>query len=513
MSNTLAKSAAVILAVTFVGKIIGLVRDGFIASAYGLSYQADVYNWIIGIILTLYMIIPGSINAVYIPIISKYLSKQDSKRRNQLFQSVFTVVLFTFIVFTLFLYLFTPQIIAFLQPGYDERSMALGIELFRLSIPAMFVMGIIGLLMSVSYSHKQFFLPSVGTVIFSVSVILTIVIFVPHYGIQGLMVGTVIGYIIFAALLVVATKRKKYPFSPRLGVTKDADLKKMGELAVPILIGSAISQSYFYVNQALASTLADGAQSAIIFANKLFLLPSAIFVGAFTIPLLPILSELVKQNKLDETKRILRKGTSYMHLLMLPTTVAFIIIGDSFISLVFERGLFSASDTQRTYYALIFFSFALLPLAVRDMITRTYYALEDTKTPMIVGLFSVFVNFGVALLLTPYLQHGAMALGFSVASLFNLIILEYLLRKRIGSIYDKNYWYSFLKASIASVGMGLVLWPFKQYLEHFSISVLVKAPVMVVVGAMVYYMILVISREKLIEEVKHLVNQKLTRNK
>src|SRR5690625_754435 len=108
MSNTLVKSATIILVVTFAGRLLGLFRETLVASTYGLSYQADVYNWVFGIILTLYMVIPGAINAVYVPVMSKFIAADDTTRRNELFRGVFTVLLVFFIGITLLLYIFTP---------------------------------------------------------------------------------------------------------------------------------------------------------------------------------------------------------------------------------------------------------------------------------------------------------------------------------------------------------------------------------------------------------------------
>lgn len=510
MTNALAKSASIIIVLTLLGRLLGLIRDSFIASTYGLSYEADVYNWIFGIILTLYMIIPGAINAVYVPVISQYLAEQHIEKRNKIFQGLFTAILMLFVIATIGLYIFTPQIIAFLQPGYDSESLALGIELFRIALPAMFAMGLIGLFMSVSYSHKQFFLPSFGTVIFSLSVIFTIIFFVPHYGIHGLMIGTVFGYVLFAILLFVQTKRKNYHFHISLEAVRDRDIKRMGELLVPILLASTISQSYFYVNQALASMLEEGAQSALIYAYKIFLIPSGVFVGAFTVPLLPIISELVKKNQIDETKRILRKGTAYMHLLMFPTMIAFIVIGDEIIRFVFERGVFSPEDTARTYQALIFYSIALFPLAARDIVTRVYYSMENTKTPMFIGLFAVIVNFIVAFLLMDTLNLSAMTIGFSAASLFNLWLLVVLLKRKIGKIYDKQYYISFGKSIIASASMGAVLWGLKQYLQTAA-SVFVLVPIYIVIGGIVYYFILVLLREEHAKEIRENIWKKIKR--
>lgn len=510
MSNTLVKSASVILAVTLVGRLLGLIRDSFIASTYGLSLEADVYNWIAGILLTLYMVVPGALNAVYIPVMSKFLGEDHTQRRNQLFQRVWTVILFAFVGVTILLYLFAPQIISILQPGSSGEKLALTIQLFRLILPAVFMMGIIGLLMSVSYSQQQFFLPSFGTVILSVTVIISIFLLVPLYGIYGLTVGTVASYFFFAILLMWVTWRKKYPLTLSFGWQKDGDLRRMGELFFPILFGMAISQSYFFVNQALASTLADGAQAALLLAQKLYQLPPAIFVGAFTVPLLPILSDLVKKNQMEETKRILRKGMSYLHILMIPTMVAFIVIGDTFIRFVFERGEFTAVDTERTYWALLFLSLALFPMAVRDMITRTFYALEDTKTPVLIGLVSVGINFGVAMLFIQHLQHGAMALGYSVAIMFDMVLLVILLRRKIGSIFDSSYLVSLGKVFAAAIGMGTLLWGLDYGLSGM-LSVYLLAPLHVGLGGAIYFLLLVLLREERIGEMQQVLLRKIRR--
>ena len=213
MSNTLMKSAALIAVITLIGRFLGLIRDSLIAATYGLSWELDVYNWIAMILLILYMVIPGALNAVYIPVMSNYLG-QDL-RRNQLFQRVWSVVLVVFLLVTLLLYFFAPQIVTLILPGASGEKLALSIQLFKLMLPAVFVMGIIGLLMSVSYSEQQFFIPSVGTVILSVTVITSLYVLIPISGIYGLTVGTVASYFIFALLLLLVTWKKGYPLALR----------------------------------------------------------------------------------------------------------------------------------------------------------------------------------------------------------------------------------------------------------------------------------------------------------
>lgn len=539
MSNRLMKSATIILAVTLVGRLLGLLRDSLIATTYGLSWELDVYNWIAMILLSLYMVIPGAFNAVYIPVMSKYLvakrasgrTNQDGApqalhpqeadrtevermlaRRNELFQRVWTLVLTSFFLMTLLLYLFTPQVVSFLLPGASGEKLALSMDLFRLMLPAVFVMGIIGLLMSVSYSEQEFFIPSFGTVILSVTVILAIFLVIPFHGIYGLTIGTVAAYFFFAFLLIAVTVRKKYPLSLRLGLMQDPDLKRMGELFFPIILGMVISQSYFFINQGLASTLAEGAQAALGLAQKLYQLPPAIFVGAFTVPLLPILADLVKKNQLGKTKRILRQGLAYMHVLMLPTMVAFMVIGDTFIKLLFEYGEFTAEDTQKTYWALIFLSLALFPMAVRDMLTRTFYALEDTRTPVLIGLCSIGINFGVAVFLMGWLEHGAMALGYSSAICFDMLLLTFFLHRKIGAIYNRSYFSSFIRAALAAGGMGLFLWT-----VDFSIGtrfpVILLVPVYVCLGAAIYYFLLLLLKEETVREMQTMLLNRLKRSK
>ena len=243
-------------------------------------------------------------------------------------------------------------------------------------------------------------------------------------------------------------------------------------------------------------------------AQKLYQLPPAIFVGAFTVPLLPILADLVKQNKLGETKRILRQGLSYLHVLLIPTMIAFMVSGDTFIKLIFEYKQFTAEDTERTYWALVFLSLALFPMAVRDMLTRTFYALEDTRTPVLIGLGSIVVHLLCGPLLDGWLAHGAMALGYSSAIIFDMLLLILLLRRKIGSIFDRKYLSSLGKVLGAALLMGVCLWGVEQGLGS-SIPVYLFAPLLVIAGAGSYYLLLFVFRETTVLELRQLIWHRL----
>ena len=141
-------------------------------------------------------------------------------------------------------------------------------------------------------------------------------------------------------------------------------------------------------------------------------------VGAATIPLFPLLSEYVKRQNLAEMKRVLTLGLRYLLVLMVPISFGFWLVGVPLIQLLYERNQFGPEATQLTYWALVFYGVGLFATAARDLFTRAFYALEDTRTPVMFAAVNVAVYIALGLLLIRYLQHGGIALALSLAAFF-----------------------------------------------------------------------------------------------
>jgi putative peptidoglycan lipid II flippase len=232
----------------------------------------------------------------------------------------------------------------------------------------------------------------------------------------------------------------------------------MGERFVPILAGMAVSQLYLFVEKIFAGGLGDQKISALWLAFSVVQLPIAIFSGSLAVPLFPLLSEYAKRNEMDGMKRVMAKGFLYQYHVLLPATVGIILLAVPFARLFDYSDNFTVKDTMLTAWALAFYAAGMVGWAGRDLLTRASYALENTRTPVIVSLISFLVYLPCALVLMRQLDHGGLALAYSLVSFLNMALQAVMLRKQIGRLFDRTFYASLGKGAAASAVMAAVIW-------------------------------------------------------
>ena len=496
MSGSLIKSAFIIIVVTLVGRLLGFIRNMFITSQFGAGVESTAYLAAFTIPLALSLVIPGAINSILIPTMKGLLTKKNENEAVLLYHKVLTLITIFFIFLSVLGILFADPIMTLLVPGFTAETHQLTVELFRYMIPSSLFIGLMGLFASVLNVHNEFFVSSFGTVINSLIVLASFFVFVPYMGIQGLALGTTLGFVGFALIMIPSLYRRKYTLKINTGFN-DPLMKSMGERLIPIMIGSAISQLTMFLERMFVSQVGVEQLTALTLANQIVQLPMAIFVGAFTLPLFPLLSEYVKKNELKKMREVLEQGLLYLIILLLPVTIGLILLSTETVSLLYERGMFTSNDTKMTAVALVFYSVGLLGLACRDLITRAFYALEDTKTPVFIGIVTIVLYIGFALIFMPFLQHGGLALANSLAALSNTFILGFFLRKKVGwSLLSSAFYQSLGKALLATLLMGVTIWFIQGFTE--SLKPLFSLPLLIGIGVIVYVLSLITLKEKII---------------
>lgn len=511
MSGSILKSAFIIIVVTLIGRLLGFIRNMFITEQFGSGVESAAYLAAFTIPSALSLVIPGAINSILIPTMKGLITKNREKDAILLYHKVFTVTSLFFIMLSILAVVFADPIITILVPGFTGYTHELTVQLFKYMIPSSLFIGLLGLFSSVLNVHNNFFIPSFGSVVNSLIIIASFFIFVPLMGIHGLALGTFLGFVGFALIMVPSLYRKKYTFRFNFGL-QDPLMKSMGERLVPIMIGSIISQLTMFLERFFVSQVGEAKLTALALANQIMQLPMAIFVGAFTLPLFPLLSEYVKNNELKKMRGVLEKGLLYLIILLLPVTLGLIMLSVETCGLLYERGKFGPDDTKITAIALIFYSVGLLGLACRDLITRAFYALEDTRTPVRIGVVTIILYVVFAVVLMPVLSHGGIALAASLAAISNTIILGLFLRRKMGWSLLSLSFYKTLGRSILATGiMGIAIWYGKLFLLFLPNWLYLV--ILVGVGATIYFMVLIIFKEKLVWEIFDRIKQKAGRKK
>lgn len=495
----LVKTATMILVLTVIGRLLGFIRTIYISDYYGTGMEADAYFTALTIPMTLFLVVPGAINAVLIPTMRGLLEKGDEKRAKLLYNQLLMITTLVFAALTLLGIWASPAIISLL--GLTGAKADLAAELLRWMWPSAIFIGFAGLWTSFCNAHQHFFTPTLGSVANGAIVIIAFYLLVPLWGIDGVAIGTTLGFIATAVVMLPTIRQFGYGMDMSVRLHNDEIMRSMGERVIPILIGSAISQTTTFLERYLAADLGDGKIAALSYAKQIAQLPTVFFVAAFTLPLFPLLASYVKRGELTQMKDVLQKGISYLFLLLLPMTVGMILYGEPIIRLFFVRkgGNFDELAVAWTTWGLVLYSIGIFALAAQDMLTRAFYALENTRTPVIIGALGIGFYLLTAKISIPLLDHGGVALSYSASVCFQTLLLYLLLWKKIGQPLTRPFWITSAKVTAASAIMGAAIVGGERWLH--VLPVWLHLVLGITGGAAVYLLALVLLKEPLLKEV------------
>jgi len=493
----LLKTASIIVLMTLVGRLLGFFRNVYVSNLYGTGMEADAFGIASTIPLTLFLVIPGAINAVLIPTMRGLLEKADHQRAGELYHKTLSVIIVVFAALSVAGVLFSTQIAMLF--GTTGEKMLLTAELLRWMWPAALFIGLTGLWSSICNAHQHFFTPTLGTVANGALVLIAMYLLVPAYGVTGLAMATTIGYIAAAIAMLPTLRRFGYVHRYAFSWKNDEEMKSMGERVIPILIGAVIAQATTFLERGFASALGDGKIAALMYANTIVQLPMAVFVGAFTLPLFPLMSSYVKRGEMDLMKTTLQKGMAYLWILLLPVTVGLILYAEPLITLIYKRGEFGDTAVAWTSWGMIFYSIGLYALAGRDLLTRAFYALENTRTPVTIGAVGIVIYLVAAWLTIPWLDHGGLALSASISASAQLLLLFICLWRIIGKTIAASFAITVGKATCAAGVMSAFIYFADPWLSLLPLWFYLA--VGIGISAVIYGGVLLLLREPLVKEV------------
>ena len=253
------------------------------------------------------------------------------------------------------------------------------------------------------YQQPAAFYHSRPLAAFSGTVILSVFLLVPEMGFMG-WPWAVLAMVVKVLIQVPAMFGRGLRYYPSVSL-QHPGVQKIGELVLPVMIGTGVNQIYVTIDRILASTLSEGSLAALNFANKLMFLPFNLFVVAINTAVFPSFSALAAKGD----HKGLGTWLNLVGLFTIPAAVGLFVLSSPIVRVLFERGAFDAQSTQMTAFALQFFIFGLFAQGAYNVINRTYYALHDTKTPVKISIAVVILNLILSLILIRYLQHGGLA--------------------------------------------------------------------------------------------------------
>jgi putative peptidoglycan lipid II flippase len=437
---SLGKTFGLVALLTVVSKFAGLARDIVVAQAYGTSLLSDAYNYaylLTGNILILFGGLGGPFHSATVAILTPRKNNENSGTLISQITLATSAVLLTIAIIT---FIFAPNLVSILASSYGsspaehQRFVLETSKQLQIMSPLIIIAGLVGISYGVLNVYNYVFWPSLSPAIASIAIIAAIVFIQDHSTGLPLAIGTLIGAIgqLIAQIpdLFKTKLKASFSFSPTPGY------KEYTGMLWPAVLSTSIGQLNIYVDSYFTSSLEKGAWTAIINANRLVQLPLGVLLTAMLVPILPRFTEHVSNNKIDDLREELRRALRFLWFLALPISAILLAIPSPIIQTLYERGQFDEYSRQLVTTALLFLAPTIFFYVARDLITRVFYAYQDSKTPYNIAIIAIIVHFIFDAVLVWYLKLGiaGISLATTLITIFNLSLLTFFIRKKVGML-------------------------------------------------------------------------------
>jgi len=474
MSSRLARSAGVIGVATMASRVLGVVRELVLAALFGAGDAMDAFFVAFRIPnLVRDLFAEGAMSAAFVPTFTRYLTtrgRAEAWRLGNLVITALLIVTGTLVVAGL---VFADPLVRVIAGDYATvpAKLELTVLLTRIMLPFLTMVAIAVAMMGMLNALRHFFVPALSPAMFNVATIVCAFVVVPLMKplglppIAGIAIGTLVGGLGQIAVQWPVLRREGYRYQPIVDA-RDTGLKEVLLLMGPGTLGLAAVQINLFVNTVLATGQGTGAVSWLSYAFRLMYLPIGLFGVSIATAALPDISRFAAAGDPGGMRRTLSSGLRMMLMLNVPATVGLMALAAPIVSLIFERGQFAVDQsTGPTAAALMFYAPGLVGYSVVKIATPTFYAMRDSRTPVLVSVASVMVNLVLNLTLVRVLGYRGLALGTAIAALFNASLLLFLLRRRLDGLEGGRIAIAFGKIAAASLVMGAVAVVVESWLE------------------------------------------------
>jgi putative peptidoglycan lipid II flippase len=494
------KTAILLMLLAIFSKIFGFARDITLSYFYGASNISDVYLISLTIPGVIFSFIGTGISTGYIPMYSKIENNKGVEEANRYTNNLVNIliVICTFIV--IFGLLCTDQIVKVFASGFKGETLDLAVQFTKISLLGIYFTVLLDIFNGFLQLKGNYTIPALVGFPFNFFIILSIFISF-NTNILVLSIGSVIATISQLLFILPFVYKKGYRYMFILNI-KDEYIKKMAYIALPVIVGVSVNQINVLVDRTLASQIAIGGISALSYADRLNGFVQGIFVLSIVTVMYPMISKMAAENNMIGLKKTLSEAISSINLLVLPATVGVMMFAEPVIKLLFGRGAFDIKAISMTSYALFFYSIGMIGFGLREVLSRAFYSLQDTKTPMMNAAIAMVMNIILSIILSKFLGIGGLALATSISAIFCTVLLFISLRKKIGSFGMKNITISFIKILCASLIMGIFSKTIYNLLLN-SINANLSLILSIGIGALTYFVIIYFMK---IEEVRIIVN-------
>jgi putative peptidoglycan lipid II flippase len=520
VSRGLARATTILAIGNVASRVMGFAKEILLSNYFGASRLVDAFQIAITVPQDLYdLAISGHVNSALVPVLSEYAVKDRRelwRLANALLSLVCVgagtlVILIEILapqIITLYrgadpalnpfnkaLQMFAPQFASLPMPGLSAEAFALSVHLLRLTAPALFFLSLFAVVSGLLYALKQFALPAFAAALFNGTVVITMIVLAPVIGIERAALGTVLGAFFQLALQFAGLRGARLRFQLR-GLFTHPGVKRVGILYIPVMISLVLDvlvNRPFSYN--IASQAKDGSIAYMNWATSLREFPMGLVGTAISIAILPTLArQALNAADRQAFRDTLGKGVRLALSLIIPATVGMFVLAGPLIGLVFERGAFTASNTFEMSHVLRLYLLGIPFAAVDLILVFAFYAMKNTLTPAVVGIFSLICYIAITMYLQPRIGYFSLMVADSLKHFIHMTISLILLHRYLRGLHSLRLPRTIVRVGLATVVMALVTYAVsKSVIELWPIEGLQQRALLVLLpsslGAVTYFVL------------------------
>ena len=434
----ISSATGVLTLATAASRVAGLVRDMVVAAVFGAGLVTDAFfvAFTIPNLLRRFFA-EGSLTAAFVPTFTDVLQHQGTDEARRVLRICWTLLLLILASVTLLGILTSPWLVKMIGYGFTGTAgkLALTDLLNRLMFPYIFFVSLVALFAGVLNVSGHFLLPALSPVLLNLAIIASALVLAPRLDepVTALAYGVLLGGVIQFCMQIPVLYRRGYDLRLDFNFRHSA-VVRIAKLMVPGILGVAIYQINVIVTRLMASFLQEGSVSWLYYGQRLFEFPQGVFVVSLAQAVLPTMSRQVAADDLSGFRESLRFAMVLIMLVTIPATVGLILCSQAVYSLFFMRGSFAAFDVAQSALALTWYAPGLLFVGISRVAVPCFYAMKDTRTPVIISFWTLLVNLVAGLVLMRLMGHAGLALALTAASVFNALVLIVLLSRKLGNL-------------------------------------------------------------------------------
>ena len=478
---------------TLLSRVTGFARDIMLAAILGAGPVADAFFVALRLPNHFRAIFAeGAFNAAFVPAYA-HLYNQNTSSAKLFADRIFTLLLTVQAVLLVIAWLFMPQVIALLAPGFvdDPQRGELAIALTRITFPYLLLVTLVTLYGGMLNVMHRFATAAAAPIFLNLSMMLTLALaaFFPNAGYAAAWGVLLAGLLEFVLLAGDAGRNGILPKFSALKL--DADVRAFFRALGPATVGSMGTQIALFADTIIATFLAAGALSALYYADRLNQLPIGVIGIAIGTVLLPEMSRRITAGDHNGAMASQRRAFEFTLLFSIPFVAAFLTVPDVIMRAMFARGAFSKADAAAAGATLAAYAIGLIPFVLIRSAVATFYARKDTSTPVKAALTGVVVNVALKVALVGSLAQIGLALATAVGAWINLLLVVFFAIRRDFLEIDRAFLISLVKLALSGIVLAAALW----FSAHWLVSLLAGMTslkdesalgILIVIGAVVY---------------------------